>query len=755
MNFWFSGSLDGTLKFVGLGPALGVAAILCVVVLILLSPRKNNKRKFVVAERMCWALAMIGFLFVLADPVMQSQVTKEEQSKAVILVDRSLSMSIRDDGIERSQKAKQLVKELQKSISGPVDIYSFDTNLVSGMPQDFTGGGTDIISSLYAMQDRYLGQDLRGVIVVTDGIDRGSLAQNLDAGGHSLEQILPKIDMPVNIYQVAQKGSLYDASVVDVASGGFAYTRNPFVIKARVQGAPGEELEVALFKDDAIVSTRLDENNTGRSADVQQKKKVLLDENGFGNVEFTVKPNDAGRFAWEVRIPVAPMDAAPQNNRFPVVLRVVRSQYRVLQVCGSPSYDQKFLRLFLKQDLSVDLVSFFILRTNEDMDAGWGQDELSLIAFPYEQLFSEELENFDVVVFQNFDYAPYFGFRAEKLLANIADYVQEGHGFVMIGGDRSFDLGLYAGTPIEDILPVRLGVSGVLSSEERFLPSLTTAGAFHPITRLNGNSEENERIWANLSKMDGVNKNQGLVAGGAALLSHPTEVVNGKPMPILAVREAGQGRVMSLSVDSSWRWSFSEAVEGSGNQAYLRFWKNSLQWLVGDPEDRKIVIVPTKENAKINEEFAIDFRVRDVRYQPKKGAKITGAITTPSGKSIPFAHDTGEQGLYSMPFVPTEQGTYYIDASYETDKAKSVFAVTAREPELMNITPNDTYMQYLAQHYKGNLFVDATPPTLNEKAIRSIVEKQSVSLAGAPASALWIIVSLCAAIFFRRRGGRA
>lgn len=755
MNFWFSGSLNGSLNFLDVGPKLGLAAIVCVLVLFFLNPRSQHKKKYAFMERICWIFASIGFLFVLADPVMQSQVTKEEQSKTVLLIDRSLSMSIRDDGIERSEKAKQLAKELQKNISGPVDIYSFDTNLVSGMPQDFTGGGTDIVSSLYSMQDRYLGQELRGVIVVTDGIDRGSLAQNLEKGGHNLQQILPKINMPLNIYQVAQKGSLYDASVVDVASGGFAYTRNPFVIKARVQGAPGEELEVALYKDDEIVQTRLDENNSGKSVDVQQKRKVTLDEDGFGNVEFTVKPNDAGRFAWEVRIPVSPMDAAPQNNRFPVVLRVVRSQYRVLQVCGSPSYDQKFLRLFLKQDLSVDLVSFFILRTNEDMDVGWGQDELSLIAFPYEQLFSEELENFDVVIFQNFDYAPYFSFKSEKLLANIADYVQEGHGFVMIGGDRSFDLGLYAGTPIEDILPVQLGVSGVLSSEERFTPSLTQAGAFHPITRLNGNPEENENIWKNLSKMDGFNKNQGLVTGGAALLSHPTELVHGKPMPILAVREAGQGRVMSLSVDSSWRWSFSEAVEGSGNQAYLRFWKNSLQWLVGDPEDRKIVIVPAKENAKINEEFSIEFRVRDVRYQPKKGAKIKGSITTPSGKSIPFAHDTGEQGLYSMPFVPTEQGTYYVEANYETDSAKSVFAVTAREPELLNIIPNEKYMQYLAQHYNGTLFFDSTPPILNDKAIRNITEKRSVSLAGTPASALWIILFVCLAIFLRRRGGRA
>ena len=55
--------------------------------------------------------------------------------------------------------------------------------------------------------------------------------------------------------------------------------------------------------------------------------------------------------------------------------------------------------------------------------------------------------------------------------------------------------------------------------------------------------------------MDGFNKNNGL-ASNAALLQHPTaRTDSGEPVPILAVKEAGKGRIMSLGVDSSWRWS--------------------------------------------------------------------------------------------------------------------------------------------------------------------------------------------------------
>ena len=106
----------------------------------------------------------------------------------------------------------------------------------------------------------------------------------------------------------------------------------------------------------------------------------------------------------------------------------------------------------------VDLVSFFILRTHDDFAAGWNPQELSLIAFPYERLFTEQLETFDVVIFQNFDFKPYFERDPNGLLSNIVRFVRDGGAFVMVGGDRSFDLGEYADTPIAGILPVRLGV---------------------------------------------------------------------------------------------------------------------------------------------------------------------------------------------------------------------------------------------------------------------------------------------------------
>src|ERR1044071_391643 len=75
----------------------------------------------------------------------------------------------------------------------------------------------------------------------------------------------------------------------------------------------------------------------------------------------------------------------------------------------------------------VDLVSFFILRTESD-EQPWNRSELSLIPFPTYEIFEEQLRSFDLVVFQNFNYAPY---GVEPFLSNVRDYVEGGGALAM------------------------------------------------------------------------------------------------------------------------------------------------------------------------------------------------------------------------------------------------------------------------------------------------------------------------------------
>ena len=745
MDFWLGGhpGAGGVLTWTSSATAMALIGAAAVAAwLVAGRTGRDSPARFRLPELALWALSLIGLAFALAGPVWVEEEGRRERARLVVLVDTSASMAVLEGGAPRGEAVGDLIERL-----GPdVDVFTFDEELrvsnldLSSPERAFDGRGTDLGVALTALSERFLGQSVRGVVLLTDGLDRGGLRRGWRAG----EPLsLPALPGPLTVYQVGDGEDLQDTAIDDVVTGGFGFLRTPFSLTAKLRGRPGAKLPVTLSREGRLVATR----------------DVTLDEAGQASVDFQVTPTQVGRFSWEISIPVEPGDAVPGNNSYPVVVRVVRDRTRVLQVSGSPSYDQKFLRLFLKEDPSVDLVSFFILRTHEDMSAGWESNELSLIEFPYQRLFSEDLDTFDLVILQNFNYEPYFEFQSRDLLSNLATYVREGHALVMTGGDRSFDLGGYANTPVGDVLPVKLGVSGVKADEGGFRPQLTAAGAAHPITRLLGDLDESRAIWERSPDMDGTNLSLGAADNAAVLLSHPSRKgPDGRALPILAVREVDKGRTMALTVDGSWRWSFTEAASGKGNQAYLRFWKNAMRWLVADPGDRRVVVTPSRENVLLGDEVRLVVAVRDPGYQPVANAEVTVTVQGPVGEAGRFTVTTDAAGEASLPYTPTARGAHRVEARAgggAGDRGETVFAVSARDPELVDIVPDRAFLEAVAGA-AGGLYVgpgDAIEPIQDNEAGRMVRERKETLLGTSPLLAL--LVGLCAggAWVLRRRGG--
>ena len=734
-SWWLGGALsgEGELIWSAAPQWIGAGAVLLVAAWVLGWRRTGSLRG---VELACWLVCLLAGLVGVADPVWQEAKGRLEPGRTVVLIDGSRSMSIVDGVSTRSQQAAERLRELD----GPVDVFTFGGSIQPGVLEEPTLGDTDIGAALEAVADRYLGQQLRSVVLMTDGIDRGGLRQ----GEGPKVGAVPALPGPLTVVQIGEASGGVDHAITDIRTAGFAFLRTPFTLTAVVEGQPGHTLPVTLRREGRLVD----------------RQSVVLDESGRSEARFEITPNAVGRFIWEVSIPDEVADTVPTNNSHSVVVRVVRDRTRVLQVCGSPSYDQKFLRLFLKEDPSVDLVSFFILRTHDDFSAGWSPQELSLIAFPYERLFTEQLDTFDVVIFQNFDFKPYFERDSEGLLGNIVRFVRGGGSFVMVGGDRSFDLGEYGGTPIEGILPVRLGTAGVNVSRDTFRPSLSAGGRQHPVTRIAGNTEDSAAAWSRLPELDGMNRNRGLAEGAASLLEHPTLTVGGQAMPVLAVREVGEGRTMALMTDASWRWSFSEAGLGRGNQSYLRFWKGALRWLVADPDDRRMVTQPSSENVLLGETLHIKTVVRDAGFNPVPGARVVGVVSAPDGEEVPVEAVTDEMGVAVSTLAPTVQGAHRVRlTSEDRGAAETVFSVVTRDPELAEVTPDEGFLRALAAAYgdRGAFLAhdDDLDVVVDTEAQRMVDEQRTISLASVPV--LSFVMALFGGLAFwirRRSGGR-
>jgi len=691
-------------------------------------------------EAVLWSLALGMLVVALARPVWVEEEGREEPGRLVVLVDASRSMSVLEEGVPRSQLAGEIVGQLD----GPeVDIYHFGDELAVGRPEGRGLPGTDVEGAIDALSERIAGEKLAGVVVITDGLDRGLLRRRYASEDNPAP---PLVAGPLTVYQVGTQGEVRDLAVRRVDAGGFAFARHDFRIRAEIEGLGFENrtVQATLLRDGAPVT----------------KLPVSLDAEGHGEVVFTVVTENAGRFNYEVQVPVFEGDAVPANNALPVVVRSVVDKIRVLQVTGTPSWDVKFLRRFLKEDPSVDLVSFFILRTRADLDAGFQDRELSLIQFPYERLFSEDLWSFDVVIFQNFDWEPYFNRGGEGLLRNIAEYVEQGGAFALIGGDRSFDMGRYGDTPIQRILPVQLGTPREQSvSTAPFSVELTEQGARHPITRLTNDEDENSLWWYRLHTMDGTNIVRSAHPDAAVLLAHPTlTTANGEALPILAVRESGEGRAMALSVDSSWRWSFGEAAEGRGNQAYLRFWKNSFRWLMADPSASRVTVDTPRENYAAGDVVRIVIRARTPGFAPMEGAEVIAEVLGRGHATLKGT--TGPDGEVVLEYPATQRGAHRIQVvvnsgTDEIGRADTVFAVTTRDPELDEVAPDSGFLQWLAGITEGKYYAhgERGPAVRDPAANRTVWDRRETPVWRAPIVGLWICLFAGLAWIVRRRSG--
>jgi hypothetical protein len=458
-SFWLGGTLGPSGHVVWTAPqwVILISALGAVVALIAagLGPRPLGAR---LLELVCYGLALVGVVVALAGPVWLEEEGRTEPGRVVVLVDASRSMGVVEEAQPRYAAVAGLLEQVRAQV-GDVDVYHFGDDLLVGAPDAFDLPGTDLEGALSALGERVAGEKLAGIVVITDGLDRGLLRRRYHQEDNPL---IPEVAGPVTVYQVGDIGEVRDLAVASIDTGGYAFIRTPFVIHADIVGVgfANRTVPVTLTRNGGTVT----------------EQRITLDREGRATVRFEVTAEDAGRFAYGVTVPVYEGDAVPANNTMPVVVKVVRDRIRVLQVAGAPSWDVKFLRRFLKDDPSIQLVSFFILRTQGDLMTQYDDRELSLIQFPYERLFDEDLWSFDVVVFQNFDYQPYFQMNSRFLLENLKKYVEDGGALVMVGGDRSFGPGQYGGTPLAEVLPVEIGAGPQPPDLAPFVPKLTPEG---------------------------------------------------------------------------------------------------------------------------------------------------------------------------------------------------------------------------------------------------------------------------------------
>ena len=221
----------------------------------------------------------------------------------------------------------------------------------------------------------------------------------------------------------------------------FAFESKPvfseITLRRTETGASAERLQVQVILNDQILASDNASFSEGQ-VEVQVSLAIPSLPRGKHLVSFKILPSAKEEIFWD--------------NETHTHIEVMPNTVGVLHLLGSPSWDGRFLRRFLKSEPKYDLISFYILRDPWDTQ-GSNERELSLIPFPVNRLFNEELPNFRVIILQNFTLLQFLMPQYQK---NLVKFVKDGGGLLFLGGHRALLDADMRNSPLKEILPFTL-----------------------------------------------------------------------------------------------------------------------------------------------------------------------------------------------------------------------------------------------------------------------------------------------------------
>ena len=348
-------------------------------------------------------------------------------------------------------------------------------------------------------------------------------------------------------------------------------------------------------------------------------------------VKVPLKLPHGGMNVLQFSVPLADGELTDRNNAAVIQINAIRDRLRVLLVSGEPHNGARTWRNLLKSDTAVDLVHFTILRPPEKQD-GVPVTELSLIAFPTRQLFLEQIDDFDLIIFDRYKqrgilYANYF--------ENIARYVEDGGAVLFAAGpDFASANSLYHST-LSRVIPTR--PTGRVF-DQGYHPQISDLGLRHPVTQglggvTRGDVPPDWGRWFRQIDLDPAEVSGDVIMTG----------LEGRPL--LVLDRVGAGRVAVLASDQAWLWT--RGVEGGGPQ--LELLRRLAHWMMQEPD--------------LEEEFlsasAIGQDITITRRSLSDGPREV-TVVAPDGGDIRIQMVETQPGLFQADLTGDTMGLYRL-----------------------------------------------------------------------------------------------
>jgi uncharacterized membrane protein len=589
------------------------------------------------------ALTLLLLVACLLRPVRVMPPDSSSDVVVPVLVDVSRSMRLSDmEGRTRIDAARDLIdRQIRPALARRFvpELWTFGDTLEQSdsASMSATAGRSDLSGALRALRDRYRERKVAAVVVMSDGGDTGAqdAAAAVDAGG------APIYAVGVGAARVAS-----DLEVLDVSAGEMAVADSSVDISVAAVNRGGN----------APFDVRVLEN--GRPIDL--RRVVPAGDGGPVRAVFTVAPPRDAATVYTVEVPSAPDERVLENNRRSVLVAPAGRRRPVLMIEGAPGFEHSFIKRALADDPGLELDS--VVRKGRDatgaatyfVQASEARASRLAAGFPQER---EALYEYDALILANVEADA----LSRPQLQMIADFVDIRGGGLLVLGAKSFVQQGFAGTPLEDVIPLRLtdrggGVMRVSARQDtRYAVTLTADGAAHPVMRMGAGGAAEK--WSSLPPLPGAASLGTLRPGAQALALVRTP---DGARPLVAVQRYGQGRSLIFTGEASWRWRMQMP---SGDRTYELFWRQATRWVGGGAPDRVSVAAPS--GLVPGNTAAIGVDVRSDAFAPVADAQVSLEVTLPGGtvREVRATAADPQSGRYTADMRFDEPGVYRISAS--------------------------------------------------------------------------------------------
>ncbi|MFC1557480.1 hypothetical protein ACFL5L_05805 [candidate division KSB1 bacterium] len=688
-------------------------------------PLPFRRRLLLALLRAVSITALIAMLFA---PLLSITTEQDKKPSLALLIDTSKSMNISDKSGSRRQTAMDILRSselqtLQQDFA--VQVYGFN-RMVSAygpvMPDSvsFDGEGTDISAAIRTVADANQSEDLRGILLLSDGV------HNL---GENPVRSAEQAGIPIYTVGIGDPTPQRDVLISNVQANEVAYkdTEIPVTVTVRSFGYSNTSASVIMSENGTILKTEL----------------IRLPENNMEHaVTFEYEPSDTGIHRLEISITDQADEISLENNAREFLLKALESKTNILVVSGRPNLDYSFMIRSLEKHENFDVTGVTVRPGG--------------LYFTDEASIREQVSSSHLFILIDFPVLSAPG----RLFELIRTEVTENRKPVLFIRGRELPesrIGMY-----RDIL--RITDLTRLGREEEVYIRLTPEALQHPLFRISEDPDDNSALWNRVPPLF-TNPDMPTPAPGSLYLGFVDPVrslaTSFQPdVPLIFINRSGERKTLFFNVYNLWRWKFMALRDPGMSDVYDKLVENSVRWLINKEDSKRVRFSTNKEFYTNGEEVIVNAQVYTENFDPVENAEVRVDFRRDGFTMNRILRSIGE-GRYETRLEILEPGEYAFsgEARYHERMLGSdngSFTIGVFSVEMLKTTADSILLAQMSEASRGRYYkqeeIRGILNELNNETI-TITDQHNIYIW----NELWLLVLIIALLslewLFRKRWG--